>query len=177
MSLGSGRNGPHPKRACELMASRRYGPYLRKLKGGMLRVDKGAIRERERRDGLWVIRTNDEELSAEDLALAYKQLMRVEEAWKTMKSGLRIRPMFHRSPDRIEAHVFLCVLGLLLERVAEERCGESWRSIRRKLGSIKVGQLLTPNGTIYQTSPACADVRNALKKLKIDPPPEVLAVG
>lgn len=176
-SLGSGRNGPHPKRACELMVSRRYGPYLRKLRSGMLRVDKGAIRGRARRDGLWVIRTNDEDLSAEDLALAYKQLMRVEEAWKTMKSGLRIRPMFHRSPDRIEAHVFLCVLALLLERVAEQRCGESWRSIRHKLGSIKVGQLLTPNGTIYQTSPAGADARNVLKKLKIDSPPEVLAVG
>ena len=175
-SLGRGRNGPHPKRACELMASRRYGPYLRKLKGGMLRVDKGAIRERARRDGLWVIRTNDEELSAEDLALAYKQLMRVEETWKTMKSGLRIRPMFHRSPGRIEAHVFLCVLALLLERVAEQQCGESWRSIRRKLGSIKVGQLLTPNGTICQTSPAGADARNVLKKLKIESPPEVLAV-
>lgn len=175
-SLGRGRGGRHPKRACELMASRRYGPYLRKLKSGALRLDKRATHERERRDGLWVIRTNDEGLSPEDLALAYKQLMRVEEAWKTMKSGLRIRPMFHRCPGRIEAHVFLCVLALLLERVAEKRCGESWRSIRRKLGAIKVGQLLTPNGTIFQTSPAGPETRNILRKLEIDPPPDVLTV-
>jgi transposase len=175
-SVGSGRAGPHPKRACELMASRRYGPYLRKLKNGRLKVNKGAVRERERRDGLWVIRTNDEELSAEDLALAYKQLIRVEQTWKTMKSGLKVRPMFHRSPGRIEAHVFLCVLALLLERVAEARCKESWRRIRRKLGTIKVGQLFTPNGTVFQTSPAGSKARNVLKKLKIDPPPEVLEV-
>jgi len=175
-SLGRGSGGHHPKRACELMASRRYGPYLRKLRSGILRLNKRAIHEKQRRDGLWVIRTNDEGLSPEDLALAYKQLMRVEEAWKTMKSGLRIRPMFHRSPERIEVHVFLCVLALLLERVAEKRCGESWRSIRRKLGAIKVGQLSTPKGTIIQSSPVGPEARNILRELKIEPLPEVLSV-
>lgn len=71
----------HPKRACELFFSRRYGKHLRKLKSGELRIDKSAIKRYAKRDGLWVIRSNDETLSAEDLALAYKQLMRVEEAW------------------------------------------------------------------------------------------------
>lgn len=172
-SLARGKGG-HPKRTCELVASRRYGPYLKKLKSGALRLDKRAIRERARRDGLWVIRTNDEGLTPEDLALAYKQLMRVEDAWKTMKSGLRIRPVFHRSPRRIEAHVFLCVLALLLERVIEKASGESWRRIRRKLGVIKVGQLLTPHGTLFQTSPVSHEARNILQKLKIQPPPTVL---
>ncbi|MFQ5886459.1 MAG: IS1634 family transposase [Anaerolineae bacterium] len=166
----------HPKRGCELLSSRRYGRYLRKLKDGRLRVNKTAIREASKRDGLWVIRTNDESLTREDLALAYKQGVRVEEAWKTMKSGLKVRPIYHRTPERIRAHIFLCVLALLLERVVENACGWSWRKIRAELRSIKVGQLLTPNGTLYQRSPIRATSHNILKQMKVKPPAEILAV-
>ncbi|TRZ88829.1 IS1634 family transposase [bacterium] len=69
----------HPKRACQLMASKRYGRYLRRLKSGELRLNQASIQERERHDGIWIVHSNDDELSAEDLALAYKQLLRVEE--------------------------------------------------------------------------------------------------
>lgn len=167
---------PHCKRARELLTNRRYGRYLRRLKSGALRLSKQAIREAAKRDGLWVIHTNDDSLTSEDLALAYKQLMRVEESWKTMKSGLKVRPLLHRTPQRIKAHVFLCVLALLLERVAEKTCNETWRCIRNALRSIKVGQLLTPNGHLFQTSPVEGQARKFLQKLKITPPPEVLAV-
>jgi transposase len=166
----------HPKRACALLASRRYGRYLRKLKTGRVVLNKGAIREAEKRDGLWVLRTNDESLTSEDLALAYKQLMRVEESWKVMKSGLEIRPVNHHTPERIRAHIFLCVLALLLERVAENAYGESWRRMREELRKIKVAQLLTPNGTLFQTSPTTPACRNILKKLEVKPLPDILTV-
>jgi len=165
----------HPKRACRLMASRRFGPYLRRRKSGELKISLTAIRERERHDGLWVIHSNDHDLKAEDLALAYKQLVRVEEAWRTMKSTIEIRPVFHRTPERIRSHVFLCVLALLVERVAEQACGETWPRIREELQSIKVGQLLGPQGTVYQTTPGTNAARNFLKMLKIEPLPSVLA--
>jgi transposase len=172
-----GRKGnEHPKRACALLSSKRFGKYLRKLKSGRVVLDKGAIREAGRRDGLWVLRTNDESLSSEDLALAYKQLMRVEESWKLMKSGLEIRPVFHHTPERIRAHVFLCVLSLLLERVVGNASGESWRRVRESLRKIKVAQLLTPNGTIFQTSPTPPSCRNLLKKLDMKPLPDILTV-
>jgi len=169
------RRDTHPKRACELMSSRRYGKYLRKLKDGRLKVSQAAVRQASKRDGLWVIRTNDESLSPEDLALAYKQLVRVEESWKMMKSGLKVRPLYHRTEERIRSHIFLCVLALLMERVVENACGESWEKIKRELRSIKVGQLLTPNGTLYQTSPGNSASRKILKTLKISPPPEIVA--
>lgn len=170
------RGDDHPKKACELLSSRRYGRYLRKLKDGRLNLNKTAIKEASKRDGLWVIRTNDESLSSEDLALAYKQLVRVEESWKKMKSGLKVRPIYHRTPERIRAHIFLCVLALLMERVVENTCGEPWWKVREELRSIKVGQLLTPNGTLYQTSPISPASRNILKTLNIKPPAEILAV-
>jgi len=110
-------------------------PFNRRLQ----KISLKAVREREGHYGLWVIHSNGHDLSAEDLALAYKQLVRVEEAWRTMKS-IEIRPVFHRTPERIRAHVFLCVLALLLESVAEQACGETWPRIREELRTIKVGQ-------------------------------------
>ena len=166
----------HPGRACRLIASRRYGKYLRKLRSGELRIDRAAVKAHAKRDGLWVIRSNDETLSAEDLALAYKQLMRVEEAWRTMKSGLDLRPVYHRTPERIRAHVYLCVLGLLIERVAEKAAGETWRNIRNTLRTQKIGQLFTPNGRVFQASNPSAEVRKLYKLLKIDPPKHILSV-
>jgi len=166
----------HPRRACRLIASRRYGKYLRKLKSGELRIDRAAVKALAKRDGLWVIRTNDETLSAEDLALAYKQLMRVEEAWRTMKSGLDLRPVYHRTPERIRAHVYLCVLGLLIERVAEKATGQTQRNIRNTLRTQKIGQLFTPNGRVFQTSNPSTDVCNMYRLLQIDSPKQILSV-
>jgi len=68
--------------------------------------------------------------------------------------------------ERIKAHVFLCALSLLLERVAEKTCGRTWFMIREELRTIKVGQLLGPQGVVYQTSPGSAEARKMLKKLK-----------
>jgi hypothetical protein len=93
-----------------------------------------------------------------------------------MKSVIEIRPVFHRTPDRIRSHVFLCVLALLLERVAEKACNHSWPQIREELRTIKIGQLLTPNGTVYQATPGSEEDRNLLKLMKIEPLPTVLAV-
>lgn len=165
----------HPKRACELVASRRFGPYLRRLKSGELRMNQAAIHEHGRHDGMWVIHSNDDELSPEDMALAYKQLVRVEEAWRTMKSTIEIQPVFHRVSHRIRSHVFLCVLALLLKHVAEKACDSTWPRIREELRSIKIGQLLTPQGTVFQTTPDTPKARNILKTLKIDPLPAVLS--
>ena len=51
-----------------------------------------------RLDGKFVVHSNDDTLSAEDMALGYKQLQRVEEAWRTLKSGLKLRPVYHWAP-------------------------------------------------------------------------------
>ncbi len=162
------------ERVCALRTSRRYGRYLRELKSGGLKIDQGAVRRAEKRDGRFVVHTNDDTLSPEDLALAYKQLMRVEEAWRTLKSGLKLRPVFHWSPQRIEAHVSLTVLALLLERVAEMCCRDTWRNIRDDLSQVKLAQLSGPDGEIWQvTAPRQAAV-NRLQSLKIPSPPLIL---
>jgi hypothetical protein len=167
-------SGSYSKRVFELVASRRYGRYVRRTKTGKLRLDRAAVRAAEKLDGKFVVHSNDDTLSAEDLALGYKQLMRVEEAWRQLKSGLRLRPVFHHAPHRIHAHVFLTVLALLLERVAEQACGDTWRNIRDDLKQIKLAQLSGPDGTIWQVTEPRPEARNRLKSLGIGNPPTIV---
>ena len=68
----------------------------------------------------------------------------------------------------------LTVLALLLERVAEHACGDTWRNIRDDLKQIKLAQLSSPNGTVWQVTEPRPEARNRLKSLKIKNPPEVL---
>jgi transposase len=67
------------------------------------------------------IRTSDDTLSSEDVALGYRQLADVENAFRTLKTTLELRPMYHRKEERIRSHIFLCWLALLLVRIAEKR--------------------------------------------------------
>ena len=132
------RGRQHSKRTCALLSTPRFARYLGQAPWGGLKIDMEAVHREEKLDGKWVITSNDDSLSAEDLALGYKQLMRVEQCWHTVKSSLRTRPIFHWTPHRICARVSLCVLALLLERIAEIRTGDTWRNIRDQLDSIKV---------------------------------------
>ncbi len=132
------------------------------------------IAELEKLDGKFVVHSNDDTLSAADLALGYKQLQRVEIAWRSLKSGLKLRPVYHWAAHRIHAHVALTVLALLLERLAEQACADTWRNIRDDLKRIKLAQLSSPNGTVWQITEPPADALKRLKSLKIPKPPPIL---
>ena len=105
------------------------------------------------------------------MVLGYKQQQRVEQAWRTMKSGLKMRPAFHWAPHRIHAHIAITALSLLLERTAEHTCQDTWHNIRDELKQIQLAQLSSPNGRLLQvTEPSPA----AAKRLKIAPPKPIL---
>ena len=173
-SLKEVRGESHSKRVCQLRASRRYGRYLRLTKGGLLRIDAAKRRAAEQLDGKFVVHSNDDSLTPADLALGYKQLQRVEEAWRTLKSGLRVRPVYHGAVHRIHAHVALSVLALLLERVIEQACGDTWRTIRADLEQIKLAQLLSPHGEVWQVTEPSLEAANHLKCLDLKSPPAIL---
>jgi len=160
-----------------LLASSRFGRYLRELSAGKLRIDQAAIAEAEKYDGKWVITSNDDSLTAEDLALGYKQLMRVEQCWRQMKSGLRMRPVFHYRPWRIHAHVTISVLALLLERVAEIRVGDTWRNIAAQLEKIQVVEYDRGEARIRQTTEVRPEAEALLRKLGVDLPRKLHSVA
>ncbi len=176
-TLRAGSGVGHGKRACELRASGRYGKYLRVSSTGRLAIDRAKVKAVERLDGKFVVHGNDDTLSAEDLALGYKQLQRVEQAWRQLKSALRLRPVHHRAPHRIHAHIALTVIALLLERIAEHECADTWRNIRDDLKRIQLAQLIGPNGTLWQVTEPRPSAINRLKSLRIKPPGTILKLG
>ena len=118
--------------------------------------------------------SNDDTLTAEDLALGFKQLYRVEQSWRQLKSELRLHPVYHRVARRIHAHIALAVMGLLLERLAEHACGDIWRIVRDDLKQIKLVQLSGPNGDLWQVAEPRPNASKRLKSLQIKPPPPIL---
>ena len=111
-SLKHIRGESHSKRVCQLRASRRYGRSLRLTKGGLRRIDVAKQRAAAQLEGKCVGHSNDESLTPTDVALGYKQRQRVEEAWRSLKSGLRVRPVYHWAVHRIQAHVAVSGLAL-----------------------------------------------------------------
>jgi len=147
--------------------------YLRVTPGGLLRVDAAKAKAEENLDGKYLLRTSDPKMTAEDIALGYKQLLEVERGWRDMKQVIDLRPVYHRREDRIRAHVILCWLALLLARIAENACGQTWPVLRRELGKIHVGTFTGRAGTFRQRTEITKNQRDILKTLKIDVPPRV----
>lgn len=165
------QGGSHTQSACRLKTSRRYGRYVRELKGGQLRIDRAKLREDERLDGKFLLTTTDFDLSAAELALAYRKLTEVERSWRTLKSQLDLRPVFHRLETRIEAHVLLCWLALLLIRVIELETGRTWRKVASHLDEIHLVKLLTKDGAAELVTRLTKNQSNLLKTLEVSPPP------
>ena len=78
--------------------------FLRVTPAGMLRIDKAKIKAEENK---YLLRSCDPHLTADDIALGYKQLLEVERGWRDMKQVIDLRPACHRREDRIRAHVVL----------------------------------------------------------------------
>jgi transposase len=171
------REAEHPKAACELLASRRYGRYLTTDYTGRPRLDIAKVKAAEKLDGKFVVITNDDTLSAEDIALGYKGGWIIESCFRRMKqTGLEVRPMFHWTARRIEAHVKLCVLALQMQRAAEIRCGLPWARIAHELGVLKAVRYQAGGRGIVQRTKIAGGLAELLKKLGIPIPKQLLAV-
>ena len=103
----------------QLIGNRGYRKYVQTI-GSRFAIDEDKIKAEARFDGKWVLTTNTD-LSARELALKYKQLWLVEAIFRTAKSQLDTRPIFHQCDDTIRGHVFCSFLALLLRVELEER--------------------------------------------------------
>jgi hypothetical protein len=151
--------------------------YLRVTAGGLLRIDHAAIKAEQRLDGKYLLRSSDPTLSAEDIAVGYKQLLEVERGWRDMKSVLDLRPVHHRLEDRIRAHILLCWLALLLVRVAETTTGRTWPTIRADLQRLHLVTFTGPAGTFRQITEITKPHRDLFTALAIDPPKKIIEIA
>jgi hypothetical protein len=147
--------------------------FLRVTPSGLLRIDQRAIKAEANLDGKYLLRSSDPHLSAEDIALGYKQLLQVERGWRDMKQVIDLRPIYHRKEQRIRAHVLLCWLALLLTRTIETTCGDTWPTLRQELERIMLGTFAGPAGTFRQRTEITSPQRAILAKLELPEPPRV----
>jgi len=125
----------------DLIGNKGYRKYLQAGQGEHFTIDEEKIQEEARYDGQWVLQTN---LADEPkiIALAYKELWMVEDMFRTMKTILETRPIYHKRDETIRGHVFCSFLALLLRRALEQRLKEKgeaweWSEILRGLDNLQ----------------------------------------
>lgn len=103
----------------------------------------------EKLDGSYLLKTDREDLSAEEAWRIYTLLTRAEAAFRTLKSPLAERPIFHRKECRVEAHIFLCVLAYHLlmaieKTLLDQGVHTSWATVREQLKTHQVNTIVLP---------------------------------
>jgi transposase len=160
-----------------LSAKRGLGRFIRTTKGGLLRIDRAAVKTEENLDGKFLLRTSDPTLTVEDIALGYKQLLEIERAWRDMKTTLDLRPVHHRLERRIRAHVLLCWLALLLIRIAENQTQDTWRNLRDELQRLHLGTFAGHAGHSRQRTELTTQQQQILRALDVEQPPLFLQLA
>ncbi len=87
-----------------------------------------------------------------------------------------MRPVFHHASWRIQAHVTIFVLALLLERIIEIRAGDTWRNVSAELERVKVIEYDRGGARVLQTTSLRPETEGLLRKLRVDPPPKIHGV-
>ena len=128
-----------------LVGNKGYRKFLRS-DGRHFAIDQEKVRAEERLDGKWVLRTNWWDASAAEVALHYKELWMVEAIFRTMKSVLETRPIYHKCDETIRGHVFCSFLALLLRKELQERLAAGgltleWADVLRDLEALGVTTL------------------------------------
>jgi hypothetical protein len=170
-------DAPHRKAECALRDHPTLGRWLKQHPTtGRLSINTAKVTTEARLDGKYLLATSDPDLPAEDVALGYKNLLEAERAFRTMKSTLDLRPVYHRLDARIRAHVLLCWLALLLIRVAERRTEQTWPKIVAELGRIHAVALSGPAGSLRQTTRITDTQAKLFTDCGVPPPPKMSAL-
>jgi len=123
-----------------LVGNKGYRKYL-KIDKDSARVDMDKVKYESRFDGKWVLTTNMD-LSAEKIALKYKELWQVERVFRDVKTMLHTRPVYHQRDENIRGHVFCSFLALILRKELERRLNASghvfeWSDIKQDLKALQ----------------------------------------
>jgi Transposase DDE domain len=123
-----------------LVANKGFRRFLKTPEGDGFVIDRAKIEADARFDGLFVLRTNTK-ITALQVVLRYRNLLAVEDAFKTAKALLATRPIFHKTDAGIRGHVFCTFLALvlrkeLIDRLAARRSKLEWQRIVDDLADL-----------------------------------------
>jgi len=160
-----------------LIGNSGYRRYLLLNKDAVVGIDKKAIEAEARYDGKYVLRTNSQ-LDTHQVALAYKDLWRVERAFRTLKSSLDLRPVYHWKDSRVRGHIMVCFLALALESALQRKMVEKNIDVEYSYVLRDLQQLRAVEMTIGDTKYLCrtelaGKAYEAFRALGIRPPAQV----
>jgi transposase len=150
-------------------------------------LDKERLRRMRIREGCYLLRTNMSERQPAELWRYYMQLVSIEEAFRTLKGDLGLRPIFHQKPKRIEAHLFIAFLAYCLSITLRQQLrgvagGLMPRTVFEKLATVQMLDVIIPTTDNRQlllrryTEPS-KDVKLVLESLQLklpaQPPPRI----
>jgi transposase len=163
--------------AKSLVGNKGYRKFL-SVKRGAVSINERKIREEERYDGLFVLRTNAD-LTTEQVALQYKRLLLVERFFRDAKSLLDTRPIFHHFDATIMGHVFVSFLALLikdelLRRIKAKGCDCEWPDILRDLKAVKAVDVREGGQTYMLRTALQGCAGKIFQAVGVAPPPSVM---
>ena len=143
-----------------LVGNKGYRKYL-KLAKDSARIDPAKVKAEAHFDGKWVLATNTD-LPADQVALKYKELWRVERVFRDVKSLLETRPVYHQNDANIAGHVFCSFLALVLrkeldQRLASDKHRFEWADIKQVLKALKRVEI-EENGKRFAIRSECKGV-------------------
>ena len=147
-----------------LVGNAGYRRFLKTPREGHFEVDPARVAQDARFDGIYVLRTNSK-LNTLSVALAYRQLWRVETIFRTAKAILETRPIYHQGDDTISGHLFCSFLALVLRKELDERLAAAgldleWADIVRDLDRVEEVTVDQDNKrfVLRTEAPGCAGV-------------------
>jgi hypothetical protein len=153
--------------------------YRKFLAGGSktFAIDEDKIKQEARYDGKWVLTTNTD-LTAADVALKYKQLWMVEDVFRSMKSLLDTRPIYHKCDETIRGHVFCSFLALLLRKELQDRLTSNvapleWADVIRDLDNLVEMEIAIDGKGHVLRSPAKGSVSKVFQVCGVALPPSL----
>lgn len=114
---------------CERILNRKHGRryFSYEVEEGKFEFGqkKESIEYEEKIDGKFMIKTTEKGLTLEQIVLRYRDLMDIEDAFRDIKDFLKVAPVYHQLSRRVKAHIFVCVLALLIQRYMEKKFAEA----------------------------------------------------
>lgn len=167
--------------AKSLIGNKGYRKYVRQSTRGAFVIDQAKVKSEARFDGKWVLRTNTE-LPAAEVALKYKDLLMVEALFRSMKSILETRPIYHKCDDTIRGHVFCSFLALLLMKELQTRMTQrgwtaEWRRLLDDLDELQELTIRLQDKTFVVRTAAKGDAGKAIQAVGVSLGPAIRRVG
>ena len=159
-----------------MIGNKGYRKYLEVTKD-TIRIDESKVMEEERYDGKWVLTTNMD-MPADQVALKYKELWRVEHVFRDVKSILETRPIYHKADETIRGHVFCSFLALVLRKELDmrmEAMGEQveWFQVKQDLKRLQEVVITQSDRKIALRTEACGDCHKIFKAVGMAIPPTI----